>query len=921
MDKSLSLNEIRTRAAQFVIDWRDAKGEEEQEDQSFIRDLLQVFGISKTRAALYQKKVRRSSTGNVGKVDALIPGLVLIEMKSAGKNLGLAEIQALDYIQHLQEAEVPRYVLTSDFKRFRLLDLHGPSGKDTAEFTLEALPKNIETLGFLAGYETRSFGNREQEEASIKAAKIMGGLYEALEGSGYGEHEASIFLVRTLFALYADDSGVWQKDLFTEFLTSRTSEDGTDLGPQLTMLFQTMNQPIDQRLKNLDEMLARFPYVNGGIFAEALPIPAFDYRMRKQLLAACDFNWSAISPAIFGSLFQAVKSAEARRELGEHYTTEKNILKTIEPLMLDQLRAKFTLAINEVAKLRGLRKELASIRVLDPACGCGNFLVVAYRELRRLELDILVRLQELGDKSALPSLFFQESDLAVQLDHMVGIELEEWPARIAQTAMVLAQHQANMELESALGKAPGILPLQPNVLIHLGNSLRMDWREILDPSSEVLVVGNPPFVGQKEKTEGQREDLKYAWGELYDGYLDYVTGWYKKASDFFSTVPRARFAFVSTSSITQGQPVASLFGPLFKDGWEISFAHRTFSWSSEAPGAAHVHCVIIGLGKGGEAVPKRLFSYATPGSDPVENVVSFINAYLVEGPNVLVTKRMKPLNPQLGSVDSGSKAVDWGYLSLENGPSDDMLQEARQDPIASKYLRPFLGGEELINRIDRWCLWLQDATPRDISMSRVLRTQVEAVKALRSESGRAATRKAASTPHLFGEIRQPKVDYLGIPQTFSEGRQFVTADRLSKDVIANMKLFTVADPDGFAFAVISSSMFITWQKAIGGRLKSDPSFSNTLVWNNFPLPQVPRDLYDAIVTAGKGVLKAREMFPDRSLADLYNPLAMEPSLLKAHSELDEVVDKAFGVKKRLGSNEERQTVLFESFVRLTDVKG
>jgi hypothetical protein len=745
----------------------------------------------------------------------------------------------------------------------------------------------------------------------------MGGLYEALEGSDYRDHEASIFLVRTLFALYADDSGVWQKDLFTEFLRSRTSDDGTDLGPQLTMLFQTMNQPIDRRLKNLDEMLARFPYVNGGIFAEVLPIPAFDFRMRKQLLKACDFNWSAISPAVFGSLFQAVKSAEARRELGEHYTTEKNILKTIEPLFLDELKAKFALAVNEVAKLRELRNELASIRVMDPACGCGNFLVVAYRELRRLELAILVRLQELGDKSALPSLFFQESDLAVQLDHMVGIEIEEWPARIAQTAMVLSQHQANMELESALGKSQSILPLQSNVLIHLGNSLRMDWEEILTPSSEVLIIGNPPFVGQKEKTTSQREDLKHAWGELYDGYLDFVTGWYKKASDYFSSVQKARFAFVSTNSITQGQPVAALFGPLFKEGWEISFAHKTFSWASEAPGAANVHCVIIGLEKAKNVNSKRLFSYASPSSDPVENVVSFINAYLVEGPNVLVTKRMKPLNPQLGPVDSGSKAVDWGYLSLENGPADDMLQEARQDPIASKYLRPFLGGEELINRVDRWCLWLEDANPRDISESKVLRSQVAAVRALRSDSERVATRKASNTPHLFGEIRQPRVDYLGIPQTFSEGRQFVTAGRLSKDVIANMKLFTVADPNGFAFAVISSSMFITWQKAIGGRLKSDPSFSNTLVWNNFPLPEVPRDLYDAIASAGGEVLQARQNFPERSLADLYNPLAMDPALVAAHAALDRVVDQAFGAKRMLRSNEERQTLLFQWFQDLT----
>jgi hypothetical protein len=916
VDKLLSMNELRTRCAQLVIDWRTSSGDERQEAQSFVRDLLNAFGISDTRAAFYEKRVQRTSTANQGYIDALIPGLVLIEMKSAGKNLGLAEIQALDYIQHLEEAETPRYILTSDFRRLRVLDLHAPKVKDTIEFALEDLPKNVEALGFLAGYQTRAFGNHEQEAASIKAAKIMAQLYEALDGSGYGDHEASVFLVRTLFTLYADDAGVWSRDQFTEFIKTRTSVDGSDLGPQLTMLFQVMNQPLGKRVTNLDEALARFPYVNGGVFSEALPIPAFDKKMRDQLLRASEFNWSKISPAIFGSLFQAVKSAESRRELGEHYTTEKNILKTIEPLFLDELRLKFDQVSNDISGLKKLRKELGLVRILDPACGCGNFLVVSYRELRALELQILLRLQELGDTTSLPTLYFERTDLAVRLEHVFGIEIEEWPARIAQTALVLADHQANLAMELALGKSPGVLPLETVSGIHIGNALRTEWSTVVAPSSQVFVVGNPPFVGQKEKSAEQKADLKAVWGADYDGYLDLVTGWIKKAADYFQQTPGGQFAFVSTNSITQGQPVSALFSPLFDQGWRIKFAHKTFSWASEAPGSAQVHCIVIGFTNAKVSEP-HLYIYASPTSDPVQAKAQNINAYLIDGANVLVGKRMRPLNPQLGQVNSGSTAFDWGHLTLEESPIENILSAARDDPIASKYLRRYVGGEELINSVERWCFWLNDALPDEIRASRVLRTQVEAVQNLRSASTRLGTLKAAQTPHLFGEDRQPPTDYLAIPQTFSEHRFFATADRLPADVIANKKLFTVADPDGFAFAVVSSSMFITWQKAIGGRLKSDPSFSNTLVWNNLPLPSVPEELRQKVIEAGQAVLSAREKFPDRSLAAMYNPLAMDPDLLKAHARLDRVVDKAFGATASLQSNEERQEVLFERYLELT----
>lgn len=554
MAKSLSLNEIRRRSAQFAVEWRDSPGDERQDGQSFIRDLLQVYGITATKAALYEKRAKRSSTGGRGYIDALVPGLCAIEMKSAGKDLDAAISQALDYIGDLTDAETPRYIIASDFQNLRVLDIQAPEGQDLQIFTLDELPANIEALAFLAGYQSVTFGTREQETASVKAAKIMANLYEALNDSGYDDHEASVFLVRFLFCLYADDAGVWgERDLFYEFLERRTSDDGADLGPQLAMLFQAMNREQGKRQRNLDDLIARFPYVNGGIFAEPADIPAFDKGMRDLLLQACAFNWSQISPAIFGSLFQAVKDAKARRELGEHYTTETNILKTIQPLFLDELRARFTDSIHDVKKLQRLRDNLKQIRVLDPACGCGNFLVVAYRELRALDLEILQRLQTLGDTSwQSPTAFFLKEDLPVTLDHFAGIEIEEWPARIASTALHLVDHQANQAMELALGKAPDPLPLDKIESIHVANALRADWAQILPPTPQVMIVGNPPFIGQYTKHADQTEDLKAVWGTGYDGYLDYVTGWYKKAADYFKYTRGGRFAFVSTNSIAQG---------------------------------------------------------------------------------------------------------------------------------------------------------------------------------------------------------------------------------------------------------------------------------------------------------------------------------------------------------------------------------
>ena len=755
----------------------------------------------------------------------------------------------------------------------------------------------------------------------------MADLYEALDGSGYSDHEASIFLIRTLFCLYGDDAGLWERDLFTEFLDTRTHEDGSDLGAQLALLYQTLNTPTERRQSTLDELISRFPYVNGGIFAEPLSIPSFSSAMRDELMRACAFDWSGISPAVFGSLFQAVKSPQARRELGEHYTSETNILKTLGPLFLDDLREHFAEHTHDLTKLKELRQELRELRIMDPACGCGNFLVVAYRELRRLDTEILVRIRELelarkDNDEFQATMFFDDrgehAEIMVQLDHFFGIEIEEWPARIAQTALHLAHHQANREMERLLGQAPSILPLSTSAHITIGNALRTDWTQVCPPSPTVRIVGNPPFIGQSMRSEEQTDDLRVVWGDAYDGYLDYVTGWFIKASQYFQSVPRGgRFAFVSTNSIAQGTPVAALFRPLLEGGWRIRFAHQTFAWSSEAPEAAAVHCVITGFDRGAphEKAPALLFTYSSPKSQPEVAPVEHISPYLIEGANIFIEARTSPLSPVLPDVRFGSKPADGGNLIV--GMED--YRQFLEDPIASKYLRSFRSARDLLYGLNRWCLWMAGSNfdSRDIQRSLLLKERVSACKEFRLDSRKKATNESAKTAHLFQENHQPTVPFVAIPRVLSESRHFYTVAHLDEETIASDALFTAVDPDRFLFAIISSSMFITWQKAIGGRLESRLRFSNKVVWNTLPLPEVSDKQRTAIITAGQGVLDARAEQPGVSLADMYNPLAMAPSLLKAHRVLDSVVDPAFGAKKALGTNEERLALLFKRYQEMT----
>lgn len=764
--------------------------------------------------------------------------------------------------------------------------------------------------------------DHEAETASVAAARLMGTLYTELETCGVGEHDATLLLARLLFLMFGDDADMWKPEgLFERYLREHTTAD--TLHTDLQDLFEVLDTDEKKRALPADSPYAVFRYINGGLFRDPLRLPPLNAAFHEALIDACEFDWSIISPAVFGSMFQTVKSKDSRRAGGEHYTTEENILKTIRPLFLDEYRSRFERSWDDKAQLTKLHNELGRLRFLDPACGCGNFLVVAYRELRALELEILKRRRDLDMVEAASKKVERAQlsldvtgDIKVTLDHFYGIEIEEWPARIAETAMLLVDHLANQQMSVEFGVAPDRLPIAIAPTIYHGNALRTDWRRVLPPTDEVFVFGNPPWLGISLRSEEQTADLQSVWGERYHGTLDYVTGWHAKTLTYLKGT-NAQWAFVTTNSITQGETVAPLFDPIFDDGWRIKFAHRTFKWTSEAAGQAAVHCVIIGLAK--KFTRPRLFDYLRPESPAVEisdikAITPYLTPYHGAGRPVVVHPVTKPINPQLGEVAYGNKPTDGGYFIVE----PDNYEAFAADQVASKYLHRYVGARELLHNTPRYCLWLVDLDPRDLHRSKLLRSRVEGVRDFRLESKAASTRKAADTPHLFRQIAQPSTSYLCIPRHVSENRPYFLSDRFSADVICSDANFLAADADGFVFAVISSAMFIAWQRAVGGRIKSDLRFNKLLTWNTFPLPPTNEKIRTRIISAGEGVLSARRRQSDRSLADLYDPTTMSAELREAHRILDTHIDELFGVETAGPTELERQDLLFERYRELTD---
>jgi hypothetical protein len=911
VSKPPSWNQIRSDAAAFAARWADDT-DEAAEAQSFWTEFLAIFGVDRKRVAIFEKRAERLSTGGRGRIDVFWPGVLIAEHKSAGKDLDAAEAQAIDYLESIDQDDFPGLLVVSDFARMRITDLGGD--RIAYEFPLTDLPKEIDRFAYLAGYSGRQLKQAREHEVDIAAARLMGSLYEKVAESGFTDHETSVFLVRMLFVLFGDDTGLWEKSLFLEFLETRTQPDGSDLGPQIALLFQTLDRPEDKRPPTLDELLARFPYVNGGLFADRLDIPSFNQDIRQVLIGCCHIDWGSIVPAIFGSLFQAVKSKEDRRLLGEHYTTEANILRTIGPLFLDDLRNEYESAFHDVKRLNRLRGRLGELRIFDPACGCGNFLVIAYRELRQLELDILVRLRELTGEEQLA--LDATLGLKVSLSQFYGIELEEWPARIAETALFLMDHQSNQVLARTFGQAPDRLPIGISADIRVGNAIDIDWNDVLPASDEVRVCGNPPFIGMSMMGSDQQTDNRTAFAAiethgLKTGRLDYVACWYAKTIGYLSGA-KGRAAFVSTNSITQGEQARTLLPLLSKSGYEIDFAHRTFKWTSEAPGAAAVHVVIIGFSPGGQAKRKRLFDYPDITAEPKDIPAEHINFYLLDGPDLAPAKRNEPLIPGLPTMTQGSKPWDGGSLLV----SKDQYPEVASDPIAAEYLRKFIGATEMLHSIDRYCLWLKNAKPSDIRNSPQIRQRLKAVAESRLASPTVATQELAKTPGIFAQDRQPTERYLAIPKVSGENRDYIPAAFYNDDVIAGDAVLVVPGCQLWLFGFLQSRAFMAWVDTYSGRLGSSYQLLPGLVYFSFPFIEPEGQDLQRIERAAQAVLDARAAYPDSNLADLYDPLGMPADLRAAHRSLDTAVDALYGLIAP--TEAERLQALLARYQRLQD---
>jgi hypothetical protein len=898
----LSWNEIKDRALKFSHEWAD-ESSEDAEAKSFWDAFFTVFGVPRRRVATFEEPVKKSD-GRGGYIDLLWKGILLVEHKSRGKDLDRAFQQARDYFPGLKDRDLPRYILVSDFARFRLYDLEEG---EQHEFALKDFYKNVRLFGFVAGYVTTSY--KEQDPVNVKAAERMGKLHDKLKAIGYEGHDLEVYLVRLLFCLFADDTSIFERRQFQDLIEQRTAEDGQDLAQWLGNLFEVLNAPLEKRLKKLDEQLAAFRYVNGSLFAERLPTAVFDRDMREILIECCALDWSRISPAIFGALFQSVMIPELRRNLGAHYTSEKNILKLIGPLLLDELRAEFEKVKGQKKKLAEFHQRLSKLKFLDPACGCGNFLVIAYRELRLLELDIL---RALYGKADTASLDVSQFNILCDVDQFYGIEIEEFPAQIAQTALWLMDHQMNMRVSEEFGNYFVRLPLQKSATIVHGNALQRDWREIVKPKDLSYILGNPPFGGKHYQSKEQKAELVAVFeGVRNASDLDFVAAWYRKAVEFMADHTAIKTAFVSTNSITQGEQVSILWPDLLRRGVKIHFAHRTFQWSSEARGKAAVHCVIIGFALH-DIAEKRLFTYERVGAEPHEHTVGNINPYLAEGPNLLVTKRSHPI-AAIPNMRCGNKPSDNGHLLLSDDEKADLLS---REPAAKKYVRRFLGSEEFINGLSRWCLWLENADPNELRRLPLVMARIEAVRAFRLKSTAAPTRKAASTPGRFFFVSQPINRYILVPEVSSERRIYIPIGFMPPEVITSNKNYIIDSDDIYIFAILQSAMHMAWVRSVCGRLKSDYQYSGSIVYNNLPWPQTITDKQkQAIEAAAQAVLDARAQHPDSSLADLYDPLTMPPDLVKAHHRLDAAVDAAYS-KKKFSGDSDRGAFLFELYQQL-----
>lgn len=908
---SLSWNDIQDRAVEFAGTWSnpDIINSERGAAQSFWSDFLHVYGVDRRRHGAFFEYAVKKLSGNQGFIDMFWPGKLLAEQKAPGRDLDRALLQAYEYTDTMPDHDLPQAIVVSDFARFYVVDQYT---HERTEFALADFPKHVRLFGFLINDTSKNLA--EENPVNVRAAEAMARLHNQLRDDNYTGHDLEVLLVRLMFCMFADDGGIFEHGQLRDYVANRTSEDGSDLGARLMDVFGTINTPPAMRQHSLDHDLMALQYVNGGLFADPIRTPHFTAAMRRDLLAAMELDWSKVSPAIFGSMFQGVMDTKQRRNLGAHYTSEKNILRVIKPLFLDDLYAEFAHIVRSTSKradkLREFQAKLAELTFLDPACGSGNFLVITYRELRRLEHKVIEQINKTNKRADAHTVDWlaasEHGQLKVNVDQMYGIEVEEFPSLIAQTALWLTDHQMNMEFSHASGKLFKRLPLTKSAKIVHANALTTDWNDVIPAEKLHYILGNPPFLGKQYQDKEQKEAFAKIWdGVKGAGVLDFVTAWHKKAAGYIQNT-HIHVALVSTNSIAQGEQVGILWGELFKKGIQLDFAHQTFKWNNDARGTAAVHCVIEGFSIVGKR-EKRIFEYGDIRSEPNEIIAKNINPYLVDATNVTLAKRRKPLC-NIPEMAYGSMPNDGGNLLLTQQEKDDLL---RVEPQAQKWIRRFVMGYELINNVPRYCLWLTEITPSELRQLPHTAAHVQAVCEMRNASSRPTTNELASVPTLFGEIRQPKDNYLGFPCVSSENREYIPMAFLPSDVIAGNKVFTV-NASIYGFGILNSRMHMAWTRVVCGRLKSDYNYSNQLVYNNFIWPEATEAQQADIERLAQAVLDARAQFPTSSLADLYDPLTMPPALSKAHKALDRAVDKLYS-KTPFPTDAERVAHLFELY--------
>ena len=908
-------------AAAFAERWK-GRGYEKGDSQVFWTELLtEVFGIENPSTFIrYEEQVKVDKTNFI---DGHIPSTrVLIEQKSIDKDLrkGIVQSdgsllnpfqQAKRYVANMPLSEHPKWIVTCNFAEFLVYDMEQPNG-EPEQILLANLGKEYYRLQFLVDAKNEHLSKEMQ--VSMDAGKIVGRIYDALlkqydDSSPEALRWLNILCVRIVFCLYAEDAEIFKHDQFHDFLVTYEAK---DLRRALRDLFEVLNTPQDKRSRYLQAELAAFPYTNGGLFEEEIEIPQFTEELKETLLqnASMDFDWSEISPTIFGAVFESTLNPETRRSGGMHYTSIENIHKVIDPLFLNDLRAELDEILDEkvekqrVRKLDAYQDKLASLTFLDPACGSGNFLTETYLSLRRLENEAIR--SKYHDQTMIGAFM---NPIKVSIHQFYGIEINDFAVTVATTALWISEAQMMAETEKIVTFEDNFLPLKSYSNIHEGNALRTDWETVVPKSYLTYIIGNPPFVGANIMNDNQRADIRFIFGNNWKniGEMDYVTGWYMKATQMMHGTD-IRTALVSTNSISQGEQVANLWKPLFeKEGVHIDFAHRTFRWDSEASLKAHVHCVIIGFSCTNDKHTMTIYDNAK------EHKASNINAYLMDAPNVFVESKSKPLC-RVPSIRKGNQPTDGGNLIIEAADLGNFLA---CEPKSRKFIKRLIGSKEYINNKARYCLWLKEATPAELRQMPTVLNRIEGVRKMRESSSDEATRRLANYPHLFRETNNPET-YIVVPSVSSERRRYVPMGFLTKDTIPTNLVLIIPDATLYHFGILISNVHMAWMRAVCGRLKSDYRYSKDIVYNNFPWPTPTEEQKAKIEQTAQAILDARALYPDSSLADLYDELTMPVELRKAHQDNDRAVMAAYGFEVRTMTESQCVAELFKLYQELTN---